>query len=130
MTQKSLLEKWHQIVFNKELEALHGVLADDVEFRSPFVWKPYRGRQPAFIILSTVIEVFTDFTYHRELIPGPTWALEFSAQVDKLSIKGIDLIQWNEHQEIAAFEVFVRPFNGLQLLGNEMTRRLKEKGLI
>jgi hypothetical protein len=124
------VELWHSIVFDKRLDILGDVLAEDVVFRSPFLWKPYHGRYPAFVILKTVSEVFRHFTYHRELVMGNTWALEFSASVGQLSVKGIDLIGLNEGGLIQDFEVFVRPVNGLMALGQEMKRRLSEIGFV
>lgn len=118
------LDRWHHIVFNRDLAELQAILADDVIFRSPFVWRPYQGRQATWIILSTVIDVFQDFGYHRELVDGDNWALEFSARVGDLALKGIDLIRLDGDGRIIEFEVFVRPFNGLQALGAEMARRL------
>ena len=120
----SPLDHWHHIVFNRDLAALQEFLAEDVVFRSPYVWRPYHGRQAAWLILSTVLDVFQEFTYHRELIDGDNWALEFSARVGDRSLKGIDLIRFDGDGRIIEFEVFVRPFNGLQALGEEMARRL------
>jgi len=65
-----LLDKWHQIVLERDLDGLQEILAEDVEFRSPVLWKPYHGRFPAFVLLSNVIEIFEGFTYHREIISG------------------------------------------------------------
>ena len=124
------LELWHSVVFDKRLDILGDLLAEDVVFRSPFLWKPYHGRYPAFVILSTVGEVFRDFAYHRELIVGNIWALEFSAEVGKLSVKGIDLIELNDEGLIKDFEVFIRPANGLKALGEEMKSRLSKIGFI
>lgn len=121
-------ELWHDIVFNRRLDILGDLLAEDVVFRSPFLWNPYHGRYPAFVILSTVSEVFRDFAYHRELVMDDAWALEFSAAVGELSVKGIDLIELNSEGLIQEFEVFIRPANGLLALGEEMRRRLAEKG--
>jgi len=118
------LERWHSIVANRDRQALQAMLAEDVVFRSPFAWRPYEGRQAAWLILSTVMEVFQDFAYHRELAVGPDWALEFSARVGDLSLKGIDLIRLDDEGRIVEFEVFIRPANGLQALGAEMARRL------
>ena len=76
------------------------------------------------LILTTVSEVFQDFTYHREIIEGNNWALEFSARVGDQSLKGIDLIRLDDDGLIVEFEVFVRPYNGLRALGVAMARRL------
>ncbi|PIE70114.1 MAG: hypothetical protein CSA22_09515 [Deltaproteobacteria bacterium] len=132
MTEKNAarLEQWHDIVFNRNLSALEEILAPDVEFHSPFMWKPKNTRLEAVAILSTVIEVFENFTYHRELTPDHRWALEFSANVGEKSLKGIDLIEFNDKGQISRFEVFIRPMNGLMALGEAMGRRLAEKGYI
>jgi hypothetical protein len=126
-TQDPRLAAWHRIVFERDLEALSDILAEDIVFRSPFLWKPYQGRMAAFVILSTVIDVFQDFAYHRELTVGDSWALEFSANLDALSLKGIDLIQFNDQDQIQEFEVFIRPANALNALGAEMGRRLSSR---
>lgn len=118
------LERWHNIVFKRDMADLQAMLAEDVIFRSPYLWRPYQGRAAAWLILSTVIEVFSDFTYHRQWVTGDQWALEFSARVGDLSLKGIDLIQLGSDGRIVDFEVLIRPANGLQALGAEMARRL------
>jgi len=127
-TTNQLLDRWHHIVFERDLQALGEILAEDVVFYSPFLWKPYPGRMAAFVILSTVVEVFQDFQYHRQLMVGQEWALEFSARVGDLSLKGIDLIRFNDQGKIQEFEVFIRPANGLQALGEEMRKRLAQMG--
>lgn len=118
------LDRWHHIVFDRDLTDLQAMLAEDVVFRSPYVWRPYHGRQAAWLILSTVIDLFQEFEYHRELVDGNNWALEFSARVGDLSLKGIDLIRLDDDGRIVEFEVFIRPFNGLQALGAAMADRL------
>lgn len=118
------LDRWHAIVFNRDLQDLQAMLAEEVVFRSPYAWKPYHGRQAAWLILSTVLEVLQDFAYHRELIDGDNMALEFSARVGDRSLKGIDLIRLDADGRIVEFEVFIRPFNGLQALGEAMALRL------
>ncbi len=76
-TDDPRLNRWHDIVFNRDLAGLGEMLADDVIFRSPYVWRPYVEREATWLILSTVLDVFRDFAYHRELIDGDNWALEF-----------------------------------------------------
>ena len=53
--------------------------------------------------------------------------LELSAQVSAMSLKGIDLIQFNDAGEIVDFEVMIRPFKGLQALA-EMGKQLVAQG--
>jgi hypothetical protein len=118
------LDRWHRIVFQRDAQDLQAMLAEDVVFHSPYLEQPYSGREATALILTTVSEVFQDFTYHREIIEGNNWALEFSARVGDQSLKGIDLIRLDDDGRIVEFEVFVRPYNGLRALGVAMARRL------
>ncbi len=59
------------------------------------LWKPTPDRFPTFVLLANVIEIFEDFAYHRQLIDGNNWALEFSANIGDLSLKGSDLIEFS-----------------------------------
>ncbi|HWQ36017.1 MAG TPA: nuclear transport factor 2 family protein [Blastocatellia bacterium] len=129
MTQASpaitaALTRWHQCVTDRDMNTLREILADDIRFHSPFLWKPKEGTDAALMILSNVVQVFEDFKYHREMTDGTTWTLEFSARVGDLALKGVDIIRFNEEGKIADFEVMIRPANALQALGAEMGRRL------
>ncbi len=121
---RAQVAKWHEIVAAKNIDGLGELLADDVRFHSPFVWKPKAGKQAAFAILSTVADVFEDFAYHREFFAGDTCALEFSAHIGGLALKGVDLIRFDETGKITELEVMIRPANALQALGAEVGRRL------
>ena len=123
------LEQWHQMVVRKDFSELHTIVHPDAVFRSPMANAPY-GPAPALILaLSTVIQVFEGFEYHRQLSTddGLSAVLEFSARVGDRNLKGIDLIRFNDQGQIMEFEVMVRPLSGLQALGAEMGARLSDK---
>lgn len=120
------LEKWHDVVADKDMTTLLGILHPDAVFRSPMAFKGYESAVAVVLVLSNVIEVFDDFTYHRIFAgaDGQSAVLEFSAKVGDKSVKGIDMIQFDEDGLITDFEVMVRPYNGLQALGAAMGERL------
>jgi len=120
------LATWHDMVARQDLAALPGIVAPDACFRSPMAFKPYQSAEAVVLILGTVLKVFSNFRYHRQLASadGLSVVLEFSADVGDKSLKGIDMIRFDEAGRIVDFEVMVRPFNGLQALGAEMSRRL------
>lgn len=120
------LERWHAMVERQDLSELPGMLAENVVFRSPMAHTPYPGPMVVSTILNTVLKVFVDFTYHRQLATGDglSVVLEFSAKVEERELKGIDMIRFDEQGRIVEFEVMVRPMSGLQALGAEMGRRL------
>jgi hypothetical protein len=120
------LARWHEFVETGNPEILGAILAGEVKFHSPFVWRPKDGKAVAVKILTTVVTVFEDFRYVREIIDGPHAALEFEARVGELTLRGVDLIQFDEDGKIIDFEVMIRPANALQALGVEMGRKLAE----
>ena len=123
------LKRWHQIVENRDWNDLLNILADDVEFHSPFVWTPKHGKMITAFILKNVTEILEDFQYKREWIDNHNIALEFSARLITLKIKGIDLIRFNDRDKIEHFEVMLRPANALMLVGDLMTKRIEKTGI-
>lgn len=120
------LDIWHQMIASRDLSRLPGLLHPQAVFRSPMAHQPYPGAAAVQLILSTVIQVFEDFRYHRTLVDqdGSSVVLEFSARVGERQLKGIDMIRFDADGKIVDFEVMIRPLSGLQALGEEMGRRL------
>lgn len=120
------LQRWHRMIQSRDLSRLPELLQPHAVFRSPMAFKPYEGAMAVNLILNTVLTVFEDFAYHRQLASadGLNVVLEFSARVGDRQLKGIDMIRFDEAGLIVDFEVMVRPMSGLQALGEEMGRRL------
>lgn len=123
---KTTLNRWHEMIAARDLDMLHEIIRPDAVFRSPVAHTPYQGRDALVLALSNVINVFEDFTYHREFLTedGKDAVLEFSAHVDGKKLKGVDLIKFDEDGLIAEFEVMIRPASGLMALGEEMGKRV------
>ena len=122
---KPAIQKWHDMIATRDMSILSELLADDVVFRSPVAFKPYEGKQVVFFILNNVIQVFENFTYHREFFTEDQQSvvLEFSAVVSEKQLKGIDMIRFNEQGQIVEFEVMIGSLSGLQALGAQMGER-------
>jgi hypothetical protein len=119
------LDGWHRFVASSDPEILRPLLAEHIVFRSPFVQSPIPGRPATLLVLTTVAQIFENFTYHRTFIADPhDAALEFAANIGKWQLKGIDLIKFNDAGEMIEFEVMVRPIRALQALGEEMGNRI------
>lgn len=123
---KIAIQQWHEMLNTQDMRILNQLLADDVVFRSPVAFKPYQGKQVVFFILTNVIQVFENFTYHREFYTQDQQSvvLEFSANVGDKQLKGIDMIRFNEQGQIVEFEVMIRSLSGLQALGAQMGQRM------
>lgn len=119
---------WHKMIAAKNLSELPAMVRSDAVFRSPMAYQPYASAQAVVLILNTVMGVFENFTYHRELASsdGLNVVLEFSATVGDKQLKGVDLIQFDADGKIVEFEVMVRPMSGLQALAHEMGARLAQ----
>ncbi|MFG3029732.1 nuclear transport factor 2 family protein [Streptomyces sp. NPDC048253] len=115
-----------------DLEAVEALLAEDVVFTSPVVFKPYPGKAITASILRGVTRVFEDFRYERELDGGDgrDHALVFRARVGERELTGCDFIHLNEEGLIDELTVMVRPLSGAQALaaamGDRFDRILKE----
>jgi hypothetical protein len=119
------LDGWHRFVTSGDRELLAPLLSEHIVFRSPFVQSPIPGRPATLLVLTTVVQIFENFSYHRTFIGGPRdAALEFSANIGKWQLRGVDLITFNEAGEMTEFEVMVRPIKALQALGEEMGNRI------
>jgi hypothetical protein len=119
------LTGWHAFVATGNQDLLRPLLAEHIVFRSPFVQSPIPGRTATLLVLTTVVQIFENFRYHREFVAGShDAALEFSANIGKWQLKGIDLIKFNESGEMLEFEVMIRPIKALQALGEEMGNRI------
>ena len=121
------LARWHEMVARRDLSGLDALLHPQVVFRSPMAHNPYPTAPIVSTILRTVLTIFEDFTYHRELATddGASVVLEFSAKVGTRELKGIDMIRFDDAGKIVDFEVMIRPMSGLQALGERMAAALK-----
>jgi hypothetical protein len=119
------LDGWHRFVASGDRELLASLLSEHIVFRSPFVQSPIAGRRAALLVLTTVVQIFENFRYHRTFIAGShDAALEFGADIGKWQPKGVDLIKFDDAGKMIEFEVMVRPIKALQALGEEMGNRI------
>jgi ketosteroid isomerase-like protein len=116
-------------VEDRDLEKALALLADDVVFRSPAVYRPYRGRDTVATILTTVFGVFEDFRYTDELSGEGTHVLIFEARVGDKDLQGMDLIRSGADGRITEFTVMVRPASGLIALAEKMGPALAAAGV-
>ena len=110
----------------RDMDATVALLADDVVFRSPVVFKPYRGRDAVGMILRTVATVFEDFAYTRE-IGAPDardHALVFEARIGDKQVEGCDFVHVDDDGSIDELVVMVRPLSGANALAEAMAAKL------
>lgn len=122
-------------VLARDLDAMERLLAEDVVFRSPAVFRPYEGKQATMVLLDAVTRVFEDFRYVRSYAEegADGHVLVFEATVAGRSLEGIDMLRLDDAGLISDFRVMVRPLSGLQALvdrmGEVIPDVMRERGL-
>jgi hypothetical protein len=120
------VERWHQLLRDRDPAGLDDLLADDVTFHSPVVHSPQEGKTLTRMYLSAAFLVLldSDFRYVREVVAGDDAVLEFVANVEGIEINGIDLIHFDATGRIDDFKVMVRPARAMAKLQEKMAAML------
>ena len=108
----------------RDFDAAIALLADDVVFRSPAVFKPYEGREAVAVLLRAVSETLEDFEYSDVFDGEDVHGLWFHARVGDRRLDGVDLLRFDADGRIREFTVMVRPLSGLMALAQAMGERL------
>ncbi|MFE2048363.1 MULTISPECIES: nuclear transport factor 2 family protein [unclassified Streptomyces] len=121
------MQAFRTAVETHDLDALETLLAEDVVFTSPVVFKPYRGKALTAAILRGAARVFEDFRYERVIgaADGRDHALLFTARVGEREISGCDFLHLDESGRIDEFTVMVRPLSGAQALQAAMAAQFE-----
>lgn len=127
MANIDTLAAWHDLVRRRSADGLDSLLADEVVFHSPIVHTPQVGKALTTMYLTAALQVIANetFRYVREVVGPRDAALEFRAEIDGITVNGIDLIRWNDEGRIVDFKVMVRPLKAVNLLHAQMRAMLE-----
>jgi SnoaL-like domain len=115
---RTTLTKWLAMVAQGDFRDLPSIIALDAVYHSPVEWHPYPGRDLVCLLVRTAAGVFEDFKYQRTFANGDDAALEFSAHVGDIELKGAHLVRFNADGEIIDIDLIARPVKGALALGN------------
>ncbi|GFG53878.1 polyketide cyclase [Mycolicibacterium agri] len=126
MTPPPVIARWIDIVENGDFTQLEELLAADAVFYSPAVFTPQEGRDKTLAYLTAAGKMFadTDFGYVEKWYGDRSAILEFAATIDGKHVNGIDMIHWNDAEEITSIKVMMRPLQGLQAVVPKMAELL------
>ncbi len=121
------LDGWHAAAASKRAEDIPALLAEDVIFESPVVYKPQLGKALTTMYLTGALHVLNNdsFRYLNEWRGADSAILEFETVIDAISINGIDMIWWNDAGLITRFKVMIRPLKAINLLHQKMGAMLE-----
>lgn len=111
----------------RDVEAAVAVLADDVVFSSPIVYRPYAGQGAATAVPSAVGRVLEDSRYEAELASEDerNHALMFRARVDGEDLQGCDFLHYGEDGLVDQLTVMVRLLSAALALRDRMAAQLE-----
>jgi len=121
-----VIERWLDVIENGQTADLDDMLAEDAVFYSPAVFTPQRGRATAAAYLRAAEHMFagTGFHYVNKWIDSHSAVLEFAAEVDGITVEGVDILHWNDEGQLTSVKVMVRPFKALQVVIAKMAELL------
>ena len=126
------LAAWHRVMAEgNPPDELAKILAEGAVFHSPVVHTPQVGTAKVIAYLAAAGQVFgapgghANFRYVRELVDGHEACLEFVAEIDGITVNGIDLIAFDSDWKIRDFKVMVRPLKAINKLWGLMAAQLK-----
>ena len=67
-----------------------------------------------------------DFRYVEQWFKDQSAILEFAATIDGIYVNGIDMIHWNDQEQIVSFKVMLRPLRALQTIIPAMAELLQQ----
>ncbi len=121
------LATWHDLVRTRNASDLPSLLADEVVFYSPVVYKPQVGKALTLLYLTAAFHVFLNESFHyvRELTDAQGAALEFQVEIDGITVNGVDMLTWNTEGRIVEFKVMLRPLKAVNLIHQQMAAMLQ-----
>ncbi len=120
------LDRWYGYMKSHDRAALWDLLHPDAVFESPVVHTPQRGRDITFKYLTSATKVLggPTFTYVGEWTGDSGAVLEFTSEIEGITINGVDIIAFDAEDRITHFKVMVRPLKAINLLHRLMGERL------
>ena len=127
---EEFVEHWEAAVASADVAAVESLLADDVTFRSPALFRPTVGRGATTLVLAAVLQVFGELRYtHRYLDEPDGVTLQFETSVHdaagrRLEVEGVDIFRLDVDGRIASLTVMLRPLNATQAVAERMREQL------
>lgn len=122
------IARWHRLIEGPReqmAEGLAELLADDVVFLSPVVFRPQEGKPVTTLYLVAAAHALSnEFRYVKEIVDGHHAVLEFECRIDGKHVNGIDLITTDDDGLITEFKVMVRPLQAVNAVHQVMMAQL------
>ena len=119
-------ERFFRASAEGDLDAATAEFAPDVVMLNPATDDPIRGKDAVAAALGAVEAACDEFRHTHLLAEAaggsrPVFGLVYEAVVGDARLEGVDLLELDEHDQIASFRVCARPMSGLMALGARMS---------
>ncbi len=113
-----VIQKWHELLKTRNLNLLDELLADDACLYSPVVHTPQRGKAiTKMYLMGAAMTIGNEsFKYIREVYDDGFAMLEFETEMNGIYVNGVDMISWNENDQITDFKVMIRPLKAVNMV--------------
>jgi len=128
------IEEWHRIVRTKDVGAIDGLLAPDVEVGGPAFWGKLRGKDTAAHFVGLGVRVAAGLTFLREWVSEDGLAIEFKGKIGEQNFQGVNLIAFDDAGRVKSLDILIRPVNAVVALRDLVTPQMtayllgREKG--
>jgi|GEM_PF-1698787 len=120
---QAFIDQWHRIFAQNDPGLILPLIDDDIEFFSPAIFAPKRGKTVVFELLSLVFSVFEGYRVTDTWTKGNEVMFEFEARVGKYTLQGIDRFRLNDEGRVVQMKVWIRPLTGLKELARTVMKR-------
>ncbi len=126
---QSFIEQWHRVFEQNDPGLIVPLIDDDIEFYSPAIFAPKRGKTEVLELLSVVFDIFEGYRVTDTWEKDNEVMFEFEARVGKYALQGIDRFRLNDVGKVVQMKVWIRPLTGLKELARIVARRGLESHL-
>ena len=78
----------------------------------------------AYLLAASSVLSGEGFSYVRQIIGKNDFVLEFTKEIDGILINGVDIVSFNENDQITDFKVMVRPLKAVNMIHQKMGEML------
>ena len=120
---QAFIEQWHQVFEQNDPSLILPLIDDDIEFYSPAIFAPKRGKAEVIELLGIVCEIFEGYRVTDTWTKGNEVMFEFEVQVGQYTLQGIDRFRLDDDGRVVQMKVWIRPLTGLKELARTVSRR-------
>ena len=120
------MQEFADALASKDLDRYSAWFADDIRLYTPIHEEPVVGKQAAGQILPVVFSIFENFRYADIITGQQTHALLFRAEIDGISLEGVDYVRMDENGLVTEFNVMMRPLKAITALSEAIGAKMQD----